>query len=740
MSGQPLKTPSDATKYRSEYMQTLKQQSRINNTNLQANMTFLETGQLPPSTQMADTRPTAEKLLDVEYLKQSIVKEFAPIAEPMFAMRIIQGVEKSPLNIDNSFIKWIAQNAPEIVKTIKLSYKFGIAGDENDADTLVQKLTSMYADIRNSLKSVKTYMNSTTSTNPNGPRGVLSQNDFDSIIININDFIKSIRTVSGYKPTLIGPLSKILDLLPILKDLIPTTEQMSYYTNEISNKPVFGYLERISQMTENKLLSEYFDTLEKLPKMNVVNTLIDACKKSLKPYSERTMKASITNLTGLFSAFTPEVVNELRQQKAELFDKTNRELDHQKHIQSEQIAENIRQDENVDRLQRKAQRVYVINPQTDAVWTRQAPAGRLGGLGGGPDGGGGDDDSSGGWPAHGYPSVSTISSLTEPSNTWRSVPSVSSDSYSYDESIPSLSTMSNSSMASDDSVPSLISAEEAERRRRTGQYTDDTESIPSVQSRTSAYGHEWDVEPYGGRDISLRHRYTGDVIETPPLRTQPGRYDYFANPPLTRDQEIELIKVKLRDPQTPDKDIPYYEQRLQELEGIPTKRGKGRIRGKGVIIQPKPPVFIGFGINEINQKLLDKNILSIRRDTRSKIKNMNNRHISEGMKRVIKSIIGGSVPAYNDLSSLPEDEKDYLNKVITSSNLQEKLSVPAPSKDQIDKDFHQFEVMKGEILSGNDNREMIKRFKLLCLKLKRQGYLPRQEVEELMEELAHLNL
>ena len=57
-----------------------------------------------------------------------------------------------------------------------------------------------------------------------------------------------------------------------------------------------------------------------------------------------------------------------------------------------------------------------------------------------------------------------------------------------------------------------------------------------------------------------------------------------------------------------------------------------------------------------------------------------------------------------------ELEKNYLNKIVSASNLHDKLSVPAPSKDQRDKDFHQFEVMKGEILSGNDNKEMIKKF------------------------------
>jgi hypothetical protein len=732
MSGQPLKTPSDATKYRSEYMQSLALQSKINDVNAKANQLFLETGQLPPSTQMADTRPTSEKLLDSEFLKQSIVKDLQPVAEPYFGLRIVQGIEKSPLNVDNSFLKWVAQNGPEITKTLQLNYKFGIAGDENDADTLVQKLTSIYADTKNSLKSVKSYMNSTVSTNPNGPRGVLSQNDFDGITANLNNFIKDLRTIQGknYSIEFYRPIEDLMSKLMAIKNIIPTTEMISFYVSNIS-KPSTTFVQSEGGDTfeiDNVGLTQYFDTLEKLPKMNIVMSLIDACRKAIKPFSKRTLTSAMNSLTQLFSSFTPEVIAELRGLKSRLFERAQEQLDYAKHIQSNQIAESIRQDEHNDRLARKAERVYVINPQSDAVWTRQAPAGRLGGP----------------WGDDGY---------DDPQNHITF----------YDTNPPPFSdTPSSISSLSDDILnqgggggsPSYISDIGSDMSFYSSHSYD---TIPSTSSSISdkGYIHYPPGELTGprGQQVSLP--------PAPPIGPGYPSQGLIGNPsPFIPKTERQEIINRLKDPKLPQELRKQLERRLGQIdqeneppplmtkEEFDVQQGKsgtgikrrGRIRGSGVVSVPKPPTFVGFGINEINQRLLDKNILSIRRDTRSKIKNMQNRHVSEGMKRTLQKIIGGGVPDYNDLSGLPEEEKDYLDKIVRASNLQDKLSIPAPSKDQREKDFHQFEVMRGEILSGNDNREMIKKFKLLCVRLMRQGSLPKAEVHELMEALADLGL
>ena len=86
MSGQPTNTQSDINRFRNEYMEALNLQASIDDANLQANKTYILTGQLPPQSQMQDTRTNAEKLKDVELLKQSIASDLSPIGEPQWVI------------------------------------------------------------------------------------------------------------------------------------------------------------------------------------------------------------------------------------------------------------------------------------------------------------------------------------------------------------------------------------------------------------------------------------------------------------------------------------------------------------------------------------------------------------------------------------------------------------------------------------------------------------------------------
>jgi hypothetical protein len=76
--------------------------------------------------------------------------------------------------------------------------------------------------------------------------------------------------------------------------------------------------------------------------------------------------------------------------------------------------------------------------------------------------------------------------------------------------------------------------------------------------------------------------------------------------------------------------------------------------------------------------------------------------------------------------------------VSKKSGITDKISVPTPSKDSMDQDIHSFNVMKGEILAGNDSSMLIKKFKLLLLKLSKNGTLPKKEASEIMEDLIQL--
>jgi len=178
-------------------------------------------------------------------------------------------------------------------------------------------------------------------------------------------------------------------------------------------------------------------------------------------------------------------------------------------------------------------------------------------------------------------------------------------------------------------------------------------------------------------------------------------------------------------------------------------RRKGRPKGSGVV---KPlaeridhtkgikqgHTHVPFGKYILNKNKLDSDQVYFKHTKGYGVKGFPVTKVSKKLGHVLRTIIGGGVPKFEELSGLSEQEKEYLHKIANKAGIMDKLSIPSPSKDKLEQDIHQFEVMKGELMSGNDSPEMIKKFKLLLLRLSKNGTLPKREASELMEELIQL--
>jgi hypothetical protein len=185
-----------------------------------------------------------------------------------------------------------------------------------------------------------------------------------------------------------------------------------------------------------------------------------------------------------------------------------------------------------------------------------------------------------------------------------------------------------------------------------------------------------------------------------------------------------------------------------QMIGAGLKRA-GRPRGSGIVKPISERIdntkgikqghtHVPFGKYILNKNRLDDDIFSFKHVKGYGVKGYPSKKISRNLSNVIKTIIGGGVPKFNELSNLSEDEKEYLHTVSSKAGIMDKLSVPTPSKDSMEQDVHQFNVMKGEILAGNDSSQLIKKFKLLLLKLSKNGSLPKRECQEIMEDLIQL--
>ena len=172
--------------------------------------------------------------------------------------------------------------------------------------------------------------------------------------------------------------------------------------------------------------------------------------------------------------------------------------------------------------------------------------------------------------------------------------------------------------------------------------------------------------------------------------------------------------------------------------------GFGRkMKGRGIAVDHsigvKPAIkFAPFGKYLLDMSKLKDDTIAMKTMSGTSVVGHPSKKVSTQFSKIVKDMIGGKVPSDEDLSGLSTLEREYLHKVSKKANIEDKFAVATPSKDQYEKDIHSFEVMRGEIVAGNDNQEMIKKFKLLIMKLSRSGSLPKNEVSEILSELAEL--
>ena len=385
MSGQPSKTQSDINKFKNEYMETLKLQEKLNDMNLQANKTYLLTGQLPPQSQLQDTRTTAEKLADVEKMKQEIAGNLKDIAEPTFAYQIVNKVMESPLNINNSLLRFLAQRAPSIAAELKKSYSYGIVGDNNDLELIVNFIKNMYSEQQGKFQSTKTYLNSIG--NPTSYSRVLSGNDIDNISRGLEDINKNIILVSesiklnNQDKKMIFNTRKLCHEISIiilnLKKNLPTTEEISLLLDDVSkikyNNPYQSTSDEYEleptleeQPSYNSAqLQSFYNFIEKLPRYTEVMAIITKIKQFIMSSNYNLVMDGLKKLQNMFSAV--ENIGGIFTHFKKIKERQQFKINQAQKLEANQTREFIDNQSKQARDISKANKVYVINSEEHPV-------------------------------------------------------------------------------------------------------------------------------------------------------------------------------------------------------------------------------------------------------------------------------------------------------------------------------------------------------------------------------------
>ena len=197
--------------------------------------------------------------------------------------------------------------------------------------------------------------------------------------------------------------------------------------------------------------------------------------------------------------------------------------------------------------------------------------------------------------------------------------------------------------------------------------------------------------------------------------------------------------------------LPFYARRRDEIlgktgSGLNSKKLKSKMKGGSVKIDINAgmkddtniPKYVPFGRYIINRSKLNDGVVMIKRPNGAFMGDLQSRRVSNNLRNVFEKVVGGNIPTYQDLAKLDEDEKQYLHYVSKKANLVDKLQVPTPNKDEEERMINRYEILRGQLVAGNDNREMIKEFKKLLLDMSDRKLLPRRQVSDILIDIEKM--
>jgi len=178
-----------------------------------------------------------------------------------------------------------------------------------------------------------------------------------------------------------------------------------------------------------------------------------------------------------------------------------------------------------------------------------------------------------------------------------------------------------------------------------------------------------------------------------------------------------------------------YTKKLIVGRGLKGKKEFAEKVDFSVSTLPENKSYIPFGKYVLNQRRLNDNKLMVRTVKGGAISGIPTLAISPVLGGIIKKMVGGALPSYNEMSSLSPDEQNTLYKIFKMSQVDNADLLPAPNKTKEEEEMNRFQILKGQVLAGNDSKDLIKEFKVMLLKFIHNGKVPKGQGMEIICDL-----
>jgi hypothetical protein len=134
---------------------------------------------------------------------------------------------------------------------------------------------------------------------------------------------------------------------------------------------------------------------------------------------------------------------------------------------------------------------------------------------------------------------------------------------------------------------------------------------------------------------------------------------------------------------------------------------------------------------------LNDQILQFKNPNGIQLNSLPTERVSSDLANVIHTFLS-ETPNYEEISKLNDRDKQKLAYICKHCHI---MSPAVPKlKTFTAKEDDRFEVLRGQLIAGQDNLQLAKEFKLLMLKMVNEGRIPKRQANEILHEMLMLGL
>jgi len=163
---------------------------------------------------------------------------------------------------------------------------------------------------------------------------------------------------------------------------------------------------------------------------------------------------------------------------------------------------------------------------------------------------------------------------------------------------------------------------------------------------------------------------------------------------------------------------------------------------KMILVNKLDPMseYIPFGKYLLSLKQLSKGKFMLRTKSRNPILSFKTITLTKKTKAIVQKLLQDLDVTFDEIDSLSEDEKNDIDTIVSVTEINTRLRVPNTRRSKLEQKLNKFNVLRGSIIAGNNNENLLHEFRMLLVELNSEGYVSKKETSDILLQMLRMNI